>query len=964
MENTVYTYGAGEMLAQVFNAIASLVNSKSGILYNPLVKFSISLGLMWSVVTMIYGDVTGFFKGWMAPMIVALSLVFVPTTRVHINDQVTGYRFTVDNVPWGLGASAGLLSDIGHTVTKRMEMVFSVPDDLKYHKTGSMMASNLIANSKKFQITNLELKETMKSFVNQCVVYDAMLGRKYTFNDLKNSKDIWALISANASPARSFMFKGPARDDVPEIVTCRRGVELLEPLLAQDVENAFQLFDRKFFGNPDGVPNVPARVPGALLKQYLPGAMNYMTDMAKTANDYMMQQMMIHAVVDGIESKSTELGNAHNFAVRKAYLQQRANQETTAGIAGNKVVALKNVMEILVYVAFIFMMPLALLPKGWTAISRWFGLLMWVQLWPPFYAALNLIQTFRGRSESLGLLTDGGGTGMSIANSVGMIDLHADMAAQAGFMSLTVGTLAYALVKGGAASFVHLAGQMSAPASAAAASASDSMMSGNYSFGNVSSGTVAADNNTSGQFNDSPSYSSGAFTQNDGVTSLTTSDDGHVLSVANSNLRSKINLAEATESRYTEQSQEAARVAENKGVQAAQAEADMNKKTIDYATHRAHNTSGGTGASVSDTAGDNTALSDLNNLNEKFSNSTGMSKDKSSQLLAKASAAVSGGFGFEVFGSGLRTNASIEGATQFTDNDVSKEDWNKAKDFVKSENYQTVMSKATQSVLDTKHSDMSDEGKRLAQGVHGSHDKSNQYREEAGKSLQLSKDYSKLAADTRSNSATINEDASQRYVNWLQEQSLPNSSGRMGIQDAQVIVSSRPELDRQYQQRFVEEQTQQMTSHLKSGSGPKSFGDIKEGYDKATVQNKVSKDPMKQVAQEGAKGALGSGFKVPDTAKVQANQNIENIGSKMNAGEASLKSGGDTLTKGIQEKVGNQGVNATSRGGDDLLKLGGGETSGLSSKIKNIEDQMTDQTEAMEKANKMQAFAKNNKLGG
>jgi conjugal transfer mating pair stabilization protein TraG len=119
MENTVYTYGAGEMLAQVFNAIASLINSKSGVLYNPLIKFAISLGLMWSVVSMIYGDVTGFFKGWMAPMIVALSLVFVPTTRVHINDQVTGYRFTVDNVPWGLGASAGLLSDIGHTVTKK-----------------------------------------------------------------------------------------------------------------------------------------------------------------------------------------------------------------------------------------------------------------------------------------------------------------------------------------------------------------------------------------------------------------------------------------------------------------------------------------------------------------------------------------------------------------------------------------------------------------------------------------------------------------------------------------------------------------------------------------------------------------------------------------------------------------------------------------------------------------------------
>lgn len=958
MENIVHTYGAGEMLAQVFNAIASLMNSSTGVLYKPLVSFSLSLGLMWSVAMMIYGDVTGFFKGWMAPMILALSLVFVPTTRVHIHDQVTGYRYTVDNVPWGLGASAGLLSEIGHKITKSMEMVFSVPDDLKYHKTGSMMASNLIANSKKFQITNTDLQETMRSFVNQCVVYDAMLGRKYTFNDLKNSKDIWALVSANASPARSFLFKGPARDSVPEIVTCRRGVELLEPLLAQDVENAFQLFDRKLFGNPDSIPNVPARVAGAQLKQYLPGAMNYMGNMAKSANDYMMQQMMIHAVVDGIESKSTELGNAQNFAVRKAYLQQRATQETTAGIAGNKVVALKNVMEILVYVAFIFMMPLALLPKGWTAISRWFGLLMWVQLWPPFYAALNFFQTFRGRSESLGLLTDAGGTGMSIANSVGMIDLHADMAAQAGFMSLTVGTLAYALVKGGAGSFVHLASQMTGPASAAASSASDSMMSGNYSFGNVSSGTVSANNNTSGQFNDSPTYSSGAFTQNDGVTSRTTSGDEHMVSVANSNLRSKINLAEATESRYTEQSQEAARVAENKGVQAAHAEADMNKNTIDYATHNAHNTSGGTGASVSDTAGKNQSLSKVANLTEKFANDNGLTLEESANILGKATGVVSGGF--KMFGNGV--SASFEASTQRQLNEGERDSWSAAKDFVKQENFQDALSKASQSVRDTKYSDMDDEGQRLAKGVHGSYDNSNTYREEAGKSLQNSKDYSKLAADTRSNSATINEDASQRYTNWLQEQSLPNSSGRMGIHEAEVIMSSRPQLDRQYQQQFVQEQAQQMTSHLKTGSGPKNFGDVKESYNNTAVSNNVSKESMKQVAQQGEKAGLGKDFKVNDTAKIQANQRIETIGSEMKSGESGLKSGGEGLAKGVQDKVGNQGISAPSTGGGDLLKLGSGN-SGLSDKIKNIEDQMSDQTEAMEKANKMKNFSDGNLRG-
>jgi hypothetical protein len=61
--------------------------------------------------------------------------------------------------------------------------------------------------------------------------------------------------------------------------------------------------------------------------------------------------------------------------------------------------------------------------------------------------------------------------------------------------------------------------------------------------------------------------------------------------------------------------------------------------------------------------------------------------------------------------------------------------------------------------------------------------------------------------------------------------------------------------------------------------------------------------------------------------------------SKIDAGEAQIQSGGSDLMSGI----GN---------------------AGLSGKIKNIEDQMADQTEALEKAAKMQAFANNKKLGG
>lgn len=350
------------MLGTEFNlAIAALISANTGILYHALARLGLIVGLLWATILMIQGDVARFVHNWVVPLYVTLTLFFAPTCKVHIFDPVSNYRFTVANVPWGLGMVAGTISQMGDTLTQQIEKTFSLPDDLKYHKTGAVMASNLIAQSRTFQVTNADLAETLRSFMIQCVVYDALLGRKYTLDDLRNTPDIWKLATEQPSPARCFTFKEPGKGHIPEILTCQAGSARLKKLLDGDVQNAFRRFNHTLFGKPS---EQLSRIP---LKQYLPSAFNYMSglgDMAKSAEDLMMQQMMIYGTVDAIETKSTALGNAPNFAVRRAYLQQRSNQETLAGVAGQKIVAMKNVLEALIYAAFIFILPLALLPSG------------------------------------------------------------------------------------------------------------------------------------------------------------------------------------------------------------------------------------------------------------------------------------------------------------------------------------------------------------------------------------------------------------------------------------------------------------------------------------------------------------------------------------------------------------------------------------------------------------------------
>jgi len=608
MEYTIITYGSGEVLYNVFNAIAVLINGNSGTIFQPMVRLGLTLGLTWATLAAILGnDAVGFLTRWMVPFYAILNLVFTPTCTLHIKDPASrNPPYTVKNVPLGLGVFAGTISRMSHSITREIEDVFSLPDDIKYHKTGAVLASNLIAESRVFHITNAELQETMKDFVNQCVVYDALIGKKYTVHDLKSSNDIWGLVTRNPSPARSFTFRHPGVGGKTEVCTCKVGAGMLNKYLNQDVQNAFQYFGTKIFGTKDsGDSNTTDQGslvnPSHELKKFLPISFNYMTNMSRNASDIMRQQMMIYSTVDALEGKSTQLGNAPNFAVRRAYLQQRATKETLSGIAGKTMLAMKNVMEALIYAAFIFILPLAVLPKGWTYIKMWGGLVLWVQLWAPLYAILNFIMNVSARSQGMGLVSLDQGTGVNIANSVGFMNLHADMAAHAGFLSISVPSLAYAIVRGGAASFVHLASHLGGPASQAASRASEDLVSGNYSFGNVSQGVVQAHNSTFGQQQLAPSYSSGSFSQTDGMVGRTTTSDGsHLVNIGNSNLRSSINWSESISNSFSEQASEATQMAENNVKAATQSQAETYRNVIDFSEHQSHQSSNQSGYSQSD----------------------------------------------------------------------------------------------------------------------------------------------------------------------------------------------------------------------------------------------------------------------------------------------------------------------------------------------------------------------------
>lgn len=778
MQFQIVTFGNGEILKGVFDAIAMCLNSQTGTLYAPLLRIGMIFGVLWAAIYSIWGD---FLKAWgraTLPFIFIPPLLFVPSTSVYIHDVVSNYRDKVDHVPYGLAYVAHFVSTIGYEVTKQVDQVFAQVDDLKYHKSGFLMASNLIQQARTFRITNEDVASTMREFVCQCVAYEAMLGYKYTFEDLRHSSDIWGLISERPSAIRSFIWKYPHKPDEasqpPEIVSCREGVKRFNKLWVGELDKAKTVFGIKLFGHTN-----PLTARAEFLK-YLPASYGFLSGLADSADQILKQQMMIHAVVDGIEQKSTSLGNAPNFAARRAYLQQRSTYETLGAMASESLMTMKAVLEGIVYAAFIFLVPLAVLPFGVKILMSWLQTLLWLQMWAPLYAVLNFMVSMGARSKSMGMLSTSNPEGLTIVSSVGLMNLNADISAMAGYLAMSVPFIAIALVKG-VGSFVHMASHLGNVSQGSAAQAAGDAVSGNYNFGNISQGNQQIANTSMLTQSHAASYRAGAFQFVDGRTDMTTMGDGsQVVNIGTSNLPVSINKAETDTAQLSEMATQNYQKSLNVSQSSAKSIGDSYRQMVDLSTNLSKSESVNDGVTQGISAEQSSAIHHSAQLIKKFADSNNISTDKAAQILGSITAGTP-----EFF-----VKASLSGQASVSASD--QELLQKAKEFVSDQNFQQVTREATQASTNISHSLSDEASRRMAEGVSGSYEKGMQQRQEASKSYQEAESYTQQAMNTKANASSINALHNQQFVEWLAAQPSDNATGHIGYRGAADIIARRP----------------------------------------------------------------------------------------------------------------------------------------------------------------------------
>ncbi|MDP5370061.1 MAG: conjugal transfer protein TraG N-terminal domain-containing protein, partial [Pseudomonadota bacterium] len=520
MGNEIYCYGGIDIYNAVFNAIAMMNGDRS--FMQSLVAVGVLVGGFWTMVTLIFGDFIKPFLHWIIPMAVLQAAFLTPTATVQLIDVVQEDRHeVVDNVPYGLALIAGSLSRISQRITEKTELYFHSVNDIKYSKTGGIFAANLVGNQKLMTIQDEDFADNMRSFIGQCVLYDLALGRKYTMKQLRNTHDIWGLISANASPARSFMWK--ERGNRGDILTCAEGVQRFNASWGAHVDQTACAVGAKIYPNHDASPYTGGVQGRSFYRtgmcksplarnefiKFLPFQYAALAGIGQQAPEILKQQMMISAIVDAQDHASAVVGNMPNFAARKAYFQQRSSYENIGLLAADTLPIMRAVLELICYAIFLFIVPILVLPMGYKVLISWTQTVLWLAMWPPMYAVLHLIMVSAIAMKTKAFVGISNSAGITIASSLGVQNISADMAAMAGYLSMSIPFICIAVVKG-VSSFVHMAGSLGAVSQGAATSAATEALTGNYSLGNTS-----MDNHSFGNMNQlSQSYNSNLSTGN------------------------------------------------------------------------------------------------------------------------------------------------------------------------------------------------------------------------------------------------------------------------------------------------------------------------------------------------------------------------------------------------------------------------------------------------------------------
>jgi conjugal transfer mating pair stabilization protein TraG len=825
---TVITHGGGEGLVYAFNAVAAFFNGRNvgssvGSYAATFVMVSGSFATAIMVYMMVIKQDIRVSFNWLLTSFLLMSCLMLPKTKALVIDRITGLEVGVANVPFMLGAFAGISSQLGDVMAKRMDTLFSTTfptsngapkgtDMMNYTKHGVAMASQLVAKASRFTITDPDMAVNMREYVQQCVVYDIAKG-KYSLKELLETHDAWKLLSETASEARGFPYRSIQDKQVKtNILTCKKGVEELGKSWDKAYQHAKKIYGSRFFPH--------SRNPANALASNLEMSYTYLTNISLQASDILRQNMMINALEDGLISfnQVTDASAAiTGYAATRAQEQQKTAYALQGKMASLSLSVLKIVVEVMFYGIFPIIAVIAVMPGGFVVVKKYIIALFWIQSWAPLYSILNMLVNIYGRSKSIGAVTGVSTSALSAATLPGLAEANEWVSAVAGYTMMSVPFLSYGLIHYGAGALSQLSTHFGSVTQSAASHAAEEATTGNYSLGNTNFDNHSQHNISGFKQDTNLSVATGrnTFQLEDGSL-VSRNTDGSVVfnrPPAISNIGGNINWNESMASSYSQSADDYHRMGVQDAMVAQNNISSALNKLQDFRENHSKGTSADTTFSQVESVLNQSSISKFLDKSDQFAKENRISKEAARAYLANAAIKAQGSYGYKIpfttIGFSIGPEVGVSASKTLTS--INSDLVNKAAIFSDKEGLSEVLQKSISEVKDMRFNSNESENTNHASSIASNLSQAESQIESASASFAQEDSYREAAQMVSQKGAGFNQDMSQKYVEWLLEQG--NGGKSMSTFDVHNVLSDE-NINRRKMQSFIESEGIQLTEQF------------------------------------------------------------------------------------------------------------------------------------------------------
>lgn len=488
----IYTTGGGELVAGALNAMAAFTGTST---YNTMVYLGILAGVIaFAFQIGVMGNLRGVGQTFL--LILVISGVSLGPKQdvviIDLTDRGVLPNRVVANVPYSLAWVYSLTSSTSFYVAERLEVLLGTPEATRYSLNGMGFGAKLTSQAAQWEMASTTLKQTMRSFMEQCVV-DPVSLRLFSAESIREEGDLYGSLGALV-PVNTYFVNTVTGN----FTACRAGWTDLQDDLDDAVEEVLtrqsmaRVASSTNFNNPANLI-----VDTDFMEDATDAALAAATNGAETAQTYLRQAMLLQSLDSGIRSSLNGSPAAlQDYLTARADAQTRGAYQTTGMTAEKWVPMLKIVFEVLYVCSFPLLLLLIFTPLGPTVVKSYFGGFVWLASWEPISAALHYLvsQSSAGWYRDVLTSTTGGafnGFILNFNNHMAIRSIEADVAAMAGYMMSMVPFLALALCFGATRMTGMATGMLNVDQGSAMA-AGQMAASGNISHGNVSTNNVNA----------------------------------------------------------------------------------------------------------------------------------------------------------------------------------------------------------------------------------------------------------------------------------------------------------------------------------------------------------------------------------------------------------------------------------------------------------------------------------------